>query len=334
MSSRSSFSLALIALFITATVLCLGAFYSKLMRYKYTQPDYGYIFQFQITSVCIVHCNAISHSVRKNPLSQWQGFGIEYCITLTLNFTESMIVVTRNSLLISEKAIRLSVDVIAKDEPWEYAVRNGQSLAANSARKILRLFLESSENQTYPVLPSLAGPLHAMGALAVFVVTRQDSRMASMDRELLKAAALAVKDAHTLGRVERELEFALNKLNTFVTAATGSHRHYRSRPSQRPEAESSALPPELTTREQVPISAWNPLWQVPEHNASLVQGSGETFSVIPTGQMSNLDGQNDLACSDWWIEDSSPMIMDELGWNWANFSQLLDGRDNQPQIQL
>ncbi|XP_014558853.1 hypothetical protein COCVIDRAFT_35904 [Bipolaris victoriae FI3] len=253
---------------------------------------------------------------------------------IAMQYHIAMIILTRNSLLISERAIRLSVDVIAKDEPWEYAVRNGQSLAANSARKILRLFLESSENQTYPVLPSLAGPLHAMGALTVFVVTRQNSRMATMDRELLKAAALAVKDANTLGRVNRELEFALNKLNSFVTAATGSHRHNRPRPSQRPEAESSALPPELTNREQVPISAWNPLWQAPEHGSSLAQGSGETFSAIPTGQMSNLDSHNDLACSDWWIEDSSPMIMDELGWNWANFSQLLDGRDNEPQIQL
>ncbi|EUC46990.1 hypothetical protein COCMIDRAFT_91344 [Bipolaris oryzae ATCC 44560] len=253
---------------------------------------------------------------------------------IAMQYHIAVIIVTRNSLLISEKAIRLSVDVIAKDEPWEYAVRNGQSLAANSARKILRLFLESSENQTYPVLPSLAGPLHAMGALAVFVVTRQNSRMASMDRELLKAAALAVKDANTLERVKRELEFALNKLNAFVTAATGSHRHNRPRPSHRSETESSTLPPEPTTREQIPISAWNPLWQVPEQSASPAQGSGEIFSLIPSGQMSTLDGHNDLTCSDWWIEDNSPMIMDELGWNWANFSQLLDGRDIEHQIQL
>ncbi|KAJ6281447.1 hypothetical protein J3E71DRAFT_391656 [Bipolaris maydis] len=253
---------------------------------------------------------------------------------IAMQYHVAMIIVTRNSLLISEKAIRLSVDVIAKDEPWEYVVRNGQSLAANSARKILRLFLESSENQTYPVLPSLAGPLHAMGALAVFVVTRQNSRMASMDRELLKAVALAAKDANTLGRVNKELEFAFNKLNTFMTAATGSHRHNRPRPSQRPEAENSTLPPEPTARDPTQTSAWDPLWQVPANIAPMADGNGEPFSVIPTGQMSNFESHNDLACSDWWIEDSSPMIMDELGWNWANFSQLLGGRDIEPHIQL
>lgn len=319
---------------ITATIIWLQFLYLKLILHTFIKPNYGYIVQFQDTSVCIIHCNAISRSVSTLTLSQWQEFGIEDHVMLTLNCTESMIIVTRNSLLISEKAIRLSVDVIAKDEPWEYVVRNGQSLAANSARKILRLFLESSENQTYPVLPSLAGPLHAMGALAVFVVTRQNSRMASMDRELLKAVALAAKDANTLGRVNKELEFAFNKLNTFMTAATGSHRHNRPRPSQRPEAENSTLPPEPTARDPTQTSAWDPLWQVPANIAPMADGNGEPFSVIPTGQMSNFESHNDLACSDWWIEDSSPMIMDELGWNWANFSQLLGGRDIEPHIQL
>ncbi|KAG9250805.1 uncharacterized protein F5Z01DRAFT_595846, partial [Emericellopsis atlantica] len=107
---------------------------------------------------------------------------------IAMQYHTAMILVTRNSLLISEKAIRLAVDVIAKDEPWESAVRNGQSIAVNSARIILRLFLESSELASCAALPSLSSPLHAMGVLAVFAVTRPGSRMSGMDRELLKTA--------------------------------------------------------------------------------------------------------------------------------------------------
>ncbi|USP75442.1 hypothetical protein yc1106_02716 [Curvularia clavata] len=251
---------------------------------------------------------------------------------IAMQYHTAMIIVVRNSLLIGEKDIRLSVDVIAKDEPWEFAVRNGQSLAANSARKILRLFLESSENDTYPVLPSLAGPLHAMGVLAVYVVTRQNSIMANMDRELLRAATLAIKDTNTLNRVEKELEFAFRKPNAFVIASAESRMQNGRMTLQRSEAESSALPQGHMIGEQVPTSTWIPSWQAPGNSTSLAQSSGETLSDITSGQMSNMNSLNEMASD--WIEDSSPMIMDEFGWNWANFLQLLDGRDVGTQIQL
>jgi hypothetical protein len=252
---------------------------------------------------------------------------------LTFSFTDSLILIRRNSLLISEKAIRLAVDVIAKNEPWEFAVRNGQSLCVNSARKILRLFLDCSEHENYPALPSLAAPLHAMGVLAVFVATRPDSRMASMDREMLKATAVAIKDQQTSSRVQKELDFAVNKFDALVGEAARSHGDAGLRSAQRSRAQSPRLPTESTMREQALGSAAISKHRVAvDSNDSTAQGNGETIEDSPGQWMGSLERDDNLAYSAWWAEDESPMIMDEFGWNWANFSQLLDGHGDEPQM--
>lgn len=222
------------------------------------------------------------------------------------------------------------MDVIAKDEPWEFTVRNGHSLAVKSARGILRLFLECSEHETYPALPSLVGPLHAMGVLAVFLATRPESRMANMDRELLKAAAMAIRDAQTYSRVQKELGFAVNGLESLVTEATRPRDDGGLRSSQRSPAQS---PREFTRRDQSSGSLGKPR-RVSEINAPTTQANGESLEERSGEGMGNLERDDNLDYSQWWAEDESPMIMDEFGWNWANFSQLLHVHDNEPHILL
>jgi len=230
--------------------------------------------------------------------------------------------------LISEKAIRLAVDVIAKNEPWEYAVRNGQNIAVNSARKILRLFVECSDFDAYPALPSLAAPLHAMGVLAVFVVTRPDSRMSAMDRELLKATALTIRDKQISGRVEKELGFAFTKLEALVTTAT----EYRDQNG--PSRTRSPAPPRPTTIREHGTS-WDGArsqLRLPDGDITQHADNRDGLHGNLSEQMSSLDEDGGLGYAEWWPEDNSPMILDEFGWNWANFSQLLDGRGDEVQL--
>ncbi|GKT57569.1 fungal specific transcription factor domain-containing protein [Colletotrichum tofieldiae] len=85
------------------------------------------------------------------------------------------------SLLISEEAIATGANIIAKGKPWDFMMRNGQSLAANSARKVLRIVVEAVDSKANAILPNLLAPLHALSTLAVHVITHPDSRISTMD---------------------------------------------------------------------------------------------------------------------------------------------------------
>lgn len=93
----------------------------------------------------------------------------------------SLLVLGRNSLLISKEALSTGANIIAKSKPWNHIVRNGQSIAANAARKILRILVETLDSQSTLIFSSWLGMLNAFATLAVHIITHPGSRISTMD---------------------------------------------------------------------------------------------------------------------------------------------------------
>lgn len=87
----------------------------------------------------------------------------------------------RNSLLVSNKAIQLAIDAVAPGTPWEHVIRNGPTLAINSARRTVQLLIEAADSDMKPLLPSISVPLHALYILSVNIIRNPKSRMAKSD---------------------------------------------------------------------------------------------------------------------------------------------------------
>lgn len=90
----------------------------------------------------------------------------------------------RNSLLISKDAIHKAVEVIAKGTPWEYTIRNGQSMVASSARKIIHLLADSDDSVSHLFTPSYFPLLHALYVLAVHILKQPHSRISKIDQSV------------------------------------------------------------------------------------------------------------------------------------------------------
>lgn len=90
----------------------------------------------------------------------------------------------RNSLVISKDAIYKAVEIIAKDTPWEYSIRNGQSMVANSARKIIHLLADSDDTASHLFAPAYFPLLHALYVLAIHILKQPHSRIAKIDQSV------------------------------------------------------------------------------------------------------------------------------------------------------
>ena len=89
---------------------------------------------------------------------------------------------TRNSMLISEEAVFCATEIMAKAQPWEKYVRNGQTMSANAARKILNIVIEGADSDLNPVMTMAPISLHAIYALSIHAIRHPKARMASTDR--------------------------------------------------------------------------------------------------------------------------------------------------------
>lgn len=94
---------------------------------------------------------------------------------------DRLLVLGRNTLLISKEALSTGANIIAKGKPWNHIVRNGQSIAANAARKILRILMETLDSQSMLIFSSWLGVLNAFATLAVHIITHPGSRISTMD---------------------------------------------------------------------------------------------------------------------------------------------------------
>lgn len=92
-----------------------------------------------------------------------------------------LLMLMRNSLLVSNKAIQIAIDNVAAGTPWEHIIRNGHTIALNAARRIIQLLIEASDSGMKPLLPTLAAPLHALYVLSINILRHPTSRMAKSD---------------------------------------------------------------------------------------------------------------------------------------------------------
>lgn len=93
----------------------------------------------------------------------------------------SVLLLGRNTLLISKEALSTGANTIAKGKPWNHIVRNGQSIAANAARKILHILVETMDSQSTLIFSSWLGVLNAFATLAVHIIAHPGSRISTMD---------------------------------------------------------------------------------------------------------------------------------------------------------
>jgi hypothetical protein len=93
-----------------------------------------------------------------------------------------MITLTRNSLLISEEAIRGAMEISSREQdPWDYVIHNGQSMAVNSARGIIKLLIDGADQGLQPCLSALHAPLQALYIIAIYLIIHPNSRMRASD---------------------------------------------------------------------------------------------------------------------------------------------------------
>lgn len=87
----------------------------------------------------------------------------------------------RNTLLVSDEAMRRAFEEHAAGTPWDLVTRNGQAIAANSARSIVRMLMEGHDLEARPVMHTVTAPLHALSVLSVHLIRHPTSRIAGSD---------------------------------------------------------------------------------------------------------------------------------------------------------
>jgi hypothetical protein len=92
-----------------------------------------------------------------------------------------MIMLLRNTFLVSDEAIRDAVEVIAAGKPWDHVTRNGQTIAANSARSIVRILVEGHDRGLWQDPHTITAPLHVLSVLSVHLIRHPTSRLADSD---------------------------------------------------------------------------------------------------------------------------------------------------------
>jgi hypothetical protein len=92
-----------------------------------------------------------------------------------------VMVVTRNSILISDMALKHAVDTLAMSQPWAHVIQHGRSIALTSARRIIKLLIDAADLGVTPSLATISVSLHALYVLAVNLIRNPTSRMASSD---------------------------------------------------------------------------------------------------------------------------------------------------------
>ncbi|KAJ9142983.1 hypothetical protein NKR23_g6727 [Pleurostoma richardsiae] len=141
---------------------------------------------------------------------------------ISLQYNNALVKLTQNSILVSEKATRHAVDIVAKDQPWNNVIRNGRSIAANAARSQVRLILETAEQSLSPALTSLSTLLSALYVLAVQLVTIPRSRLASSDLSLIENTADFAKQRYEQLHNDRKLHDVLDLLGAVLKLNIGS----------------------------------------------------------------------------------------------------------------
>lgn len=245
---------------------------------------------------------------------------------IALQYNQALLMLIRNSLLVSNKAIQLAIDTVAPGTPWEHVIRNGPTLAINSARRTVQLLIEAADSDMKPLLPSISVPLHALYILSVNIIRNPKSRMAKSDLNLIHDAADFTKQHHELSTADRKLHIVLDKLDLLLDKIMSSTSANTPRilAAQRagaattttqagtavPHPQHRAVPDDADPQRQAqpPI----PFEQPPSYE-QMDMGSmdfGAAFGESPAISLESMDA------------GFSPEVTHDIGWDWVDFTQL------------
>ncbi|KAM0214024.1 hypothetical protein ACHAPA_005925 [Fusarium lateritium] len=240
---------------------------------------------------------------------------------ISLHYHNAIIMLNRNSLVISKDAIYKAVEIIAKDTPWEYSIRNGQSMVANSARKIIHLLADSDDMASHLFAPAYFPLLHALYVLAIHILKQPHSRIAKIDQSLLVTAADLAR-CYCVGLDEADrLHTVLNGLIRVVQEAM------KPTPTAGESDHSTLLAYSDTN-----LSERN-LTPLPPQRAG-----GGTFSQSLVPSESSILNPVELRMEEGALDPFSgqpfniPILPDEIGCDWADFENLLQGLENDPGL--
>ncbi|EPS27292.1 hypothetical protein PDE_02235 [Penicillium oxalicum 114-2] len=106
---------------------------------------------------------------------------------LAYYYSLGMMLVHRSTLLVDQNELREVVERFASDKPWRQGLLSGPSMATESAREMIRLFVPLIDSGTPNYLTLMTSPLAAVYALAVSIIREKRSLLVRSDFELMKA---------------------------------------------------------------------------------------------------------------------------------------------------
>ncbi|KAH8602377.1 fungal-specific transcription factor domain-containing protein [Bisporella sp. PMI_857] len=233
---------------------------------------------------------------------------------ISIQFHSALIMIMRNSFLVSEEATRMAVQQYVTGKPWDFLIRNGQTLAANSARSIIKLLIEGHDRGSAPVASTPAAPLQALYVLSVHLITHPTSRLSNTDLTLIHNAADFARAQYEKFTSNRKLHHVLQvldqRVNHIISAAKSQ------------AAQQSSVSQGARNSETSPSSVHS------VENRTFNVETAPSFMTVPQAQQSALVDSTAIPLGDvaW-----SPSLADEIGWDWGDFSQLFnEGLDHLP----
>ncbi|KAH6657042.1 hypothetical protein BKA67DRAFT_655336 [Truncatella angustata] len=236
---------------------------------------------------------------------------------IALQYNQSLLMLMRNSLLVSSKAIQLAIDNVAVGKPWEYVIRKGPSIVANAARRTVQLLIEASESELKPLLPSLSAPLHALYVLSIIIITNPKSRMAKSDLNFIHDAADFAKQQGELSSTNSKLQGVLDKLESLVKKVISNSGSIERRLAA-VQHSGTATPGSMSSGTAVADTA------APQNQATHSQlGGPHSLNRTPMDLM-NIDFTAVFGESPTLSHDAglSPEVTRDIGWDWVEFAHL------------
>ncbi|RBR03935.1 hypothetical protein FVER53590_11027 [Fusarium verticillioides] len=234
---------------------------------------------------------------------------------VSLHYHNALIMLNRNSLLISKNALHMAVEIIAKDTPWEYQIRNGQSMVANSARKIIHLLADNDDTASHLFAPAYFPLLHAMYVLAIHILKQPHSRVSKIDQSLLVTATDLVR-CYCVGLSEEDrLNTILNGLLRVVQEAMKPNPPPTDNDRNTPALNSSTS---LSDQNVTPLTDHQTFTEtVGQSDPALAPHFSMDESILDpfSGQPFNM-----------------PILPDEIGCDWADFENLLQRLESEGSL--
>ncbi|KAJ3513321.1 hypothetical protein NM208_g15204 [Fusarium decemcellulare] len=244
---------------------------------------------------------------------------------ISLHYHNAVLMLSRNTLLISKDALYKAVEVMAKGTAWEHVIRSGQSMTISSARKIIHILAEMEASQPPSLAPLYHASLHAFYILAIQILKQPHLRISRIDQSLLETAADLARSACAGMDESGRLDSVLSRILHMVKEAT--------KPTIFPKGNQPSIQPVVSSAIMVePQASPFPTLDSAAHLSSKLTSlpnstsTNSAQSSLDEGLLGLFSGQYD-----------SPMLPDEIGCDWSDFESFLMGLDDnvmQPTVNI